>query len=82
MKPQHPLDKGAAGPTGSRLGPRLALWLCLFIALFPPLHLAMVNGSLGTALTYMVGGPLLIVIAIYGLRRSDERLNNGRQETP
>lgn len=42
----------------------------------------MVNGSLGTALTYMVGGPLLVVIAIYGLRHSDERLNNGRQETP
>lgn len=82
MNPHLPSTKDADGLAGPRLGPRVALWLCLFIALFPPLHLAMVNGDLATAMTFMAGGPLLIVLAIYQLRRSDERLNNGRQDTP
>ncbi|MEO3935049.1 hypothetical protein WMO79_19820 [Micrococcaceae bacterium Sec7.4] len=80
MNSQFPSKKAADGRRRAHLSHRIALWLCLFIALFPPLHLAMVNGSLGSAMTYMAGGPAVMVLVIYLLRRSDDQRSRQEQE--
>lgn len=62
--------------TPSHTGPRqrrrglarvIALGACFFIALFPPIYLGLVNGSLPGALLYVFGGSTVIVATVWAL---------------
>jgi len=39
----------------------------LIIMLFPPIHLAMANGSMKSALVYFIGAPAILVISMFVL---------------
>ncbi len=65
----------APQPASHPVAYRALLLLNLAIMLLPPVHLLLTGGNMTLALTYVIGGPLVLVVSMFVLGRLDGTRN-------